>query len=52
LQEVPGCYFLLGVGNSDKGSTAPLHSPQFDIDEIALPIAAETLATAAIQFLR
>ena len=51
LQEVPGCYFLLGVGNSDKGSTAPLHSPQFDIDEIALPIAAETLATAAIQFL-
>ena len=51
LQEAPGCYFLLGVANPEKGSGAPLHSPEFDIDEEALPIAAETLARAAIQFL-
>jgi len=51
LQEVPGCYFLVGVANPDKGSGASLHSPEFDIDEAALPIAVETLARAAIQFL-
>ena len=51
LQKAPGCYFLLGVANPDKGSGAPLHSPEFDIDEVALPIAAETLARAALQFL-
>ena len=51
LQEAPGCYFLIGVANPEKGSGAPLHSPEFDIDEEALPIAAETLARAAIQFL-
>lgn len=51
LREAPGCYFLLGVANPGKGSGAPLHSPEFDIDEGALPIAAETLAGAAIRFL-
>ncbi len=51
LNAAPGCYFLLGVANPDKGAGAPLHSPEFDIDERALPIAAETLARAAVQFL-
>jgi len=51
LQEAPGCYFMLGVANPDKGSGASLHSSEFDIDEAALPIAAETLVRVAIQFL-
>ncbi|MBI4201238.1 MAG: amidohydrolase [Chloroflexi bacterium] len=51
LQQAPGCYFLLGVGNPQKGIGSPLHSPEFDIDEVALPIAAETMARAAVQFL-
>ena len=51
LNEAPGCYFLLGVGNPSAGIGSPLHSPEFDIDERALPIAAETLARAATQFL-
>ncbi|MBI4312509.1 MAG: amidohydrolase [Chloroflexi bacterium] len=51
LQKAPGCYFLLGVGNPQQGIDASLHSPQFDIDESALPVAAETLAGAAIAYL-
>lgn len=32
-QCVPGCYYRLGVGNQEKGITALLHTPTFDIDE-------------------
>ena len=51
LNEAPGCYFLLGVANPDRDAGAPLHSPDFDIDERALPIAAETLTRAAMAYL-
>ena len=51
LQEAPGCYFVLGIANPDKGAGAPLHSPEYDLDEDSLPIAAETMARAAVQFL-
>ena len=51
LNEAPGCYFLLGVGNAEKGAGAPLHSPEYDLDEDALPIALETMSRAAIDFL-
>lgn len=30
------CFYRLGVGNQEKGISAPVHSPQFDIDENAL----------------
>ena len=36
LKEVPGCYYRLGIGNSEKGITGNLHSSTFDIDETAL----------------
>ncbi|MCJ1779333.1 amidohydrolase [Mammaliicoccus sciuri] len=32
----PGCFFLTGSGNEDKGSTAPHHHPMFDLDEEAM----------------
>ena len=51
LNEAPGCYFLLGVANPAKGVGAPLHSPEFDIDENALTIAAETMVRAAVDYL-
>ncbi len=34
----PVTMFRLGVGNAVKGCTAPLHSPEFDLDEDALPV--------------
>ncbi len=32
-QEIPGCFYRLGVGNEKKGITSGLHTPTFDIDE-------------------
>lgn len=51
LHSVPGCYFLLGAGNAEKGITAPHHSARFDIDEDALPIGVEVMARAALEYL-
>lgn len=39
LQEVPGCYVRFGARSPDSEYIA-LHSPEFDIDENVLPIAA------------
>jgi hippurate hydrolase len=35
-QQVPGCFFRLGTGNKEKGTTAGVHTPLFDIDEDAI----------------
>jgi amidohydrolase len=51
LQAVPGCYFLVGANNAEKGARYPHHHPQFNIDEDALPIAVEVLSRAALDFL-
>ncbi|MFM2146435.1 MAG: hypothetical protein RL732_1271 [Bacteroidota bacterium] len=37
-QKIPGCFFRLGTGNKEKGITAGVHTPQFDIDEKAIAI--------------
>ena len=47
-QEAPGCYFLVGSGNPEKGLDRPHHHPKFDFDEGALPIAVELLARGAL----
>ncbi|TWU02997.1 amidohydrolase [Stieleria varia] len=46
-EKVPAAMFRLGIAGAQIGS-APLHTPQFDIDESALPIGAAVLAAAAI----
>ncbi|MBI2872063.1 MAG: amidohydrolase [Chloroflexi bacterium] len=51
LQETPGCYFVVGSANPAKGIGGPHHSPSFDLDEEALPVAAQVLATAALEYL-
>jgi amidohydrolase len=51
LQAVPGCYFIVGARNEDKGANYPHHPPRFNIDEDALPIAVEVLTRAAVDFL-
>jgi len=43
LQEVPGAYFFLGLGNERK-----LHQPTFDFDEELLAVGAEILARTAL----
>jgi amidohydrolase len=41
LEERPGCFFLLGGGNVEKGITYPHHHPKFDFDENCLPLGIE-----------
>ncbi len=49
LREAPGCYFLIGCANEERGITASHHSPQFDIDEGCLPIATRVLTEATLR---
>lgn len=52
LKEVPGAYFFTGAGNPDVGAGYPHHHARFDIDERAMPIAAKTLITTALNDLQ
>ena len=51
LNSVPGCYFLLGGGNENKGITAPHHHPSFDLDEDCLTLGATVLTHCALEYL-
>ena len=51
LREAPGCYFLVGCANAQRGITASHHSSRFDIDEDALPLATRVLTGAALRYL-
>jgi amidohydrolase len=51
LREVPGCYFLLGSANTERGLDAPHHSPNFDFDEDALPLGVAVLEHALTHYL-
>lgn len=51
LQAAPGCYFIVGAHNKDKGALYPHHHPRFNIDETSLPIGVEVLTRAALDFL-
>lgn len=37
-QKIPGCFFRIGVMNKEKGITAGVHTPTFNIDENAIEI--------------
>lgn len=50
LQAAPGCYFIVGAHNKEKGAQYPHHHPRFNIDEDSLPIAAEVLTRATLDF--
>ncbi len=36
LEKIPGAFFFVNTGNTEKGITAPNHSPYFDVYEDAL----------------
>jgi len=46
-QEVPVCFFRLGVRNQDKGIVYGVHHPKFNIDNEALKIGVKMMASAA-----
>ena len=51
LNTVPGCYFIVGAENAEKGANYPHHHPHFNVDEDAMPIGVEVLTRAALEFL-
>jgi amidohydrolase len=48
---VPGCLLRLGSGNTAKGIAAPIHTPEFDIDEECLVVGVKVLSNLALDFL-
>lgn len=46
-QEVPVCFFRLGVRNEEKGIIYGVHHPKFNIDDQALIVGMEIMASAA-----
>jgi amidohydrolase len=50
LKQVPGCFAFVGSAKAD-GTSFPHHSPRFDIEEDALPIAAELLTQTTARYL-
>lgn len=50
-EKIPACFYRLGTGNADKGITAGVHTPTFNIDEFSLQTGMGLLAWMAIQSL-
>lgn len=48
-ERLPGCFYVLGVGNEAAGLTHGLHTPRFAVDEEALRMAPALLAALAHQ---
>ena len=51
LQEVPGTFFGLGSVNPDKGTDAPHHNSEFDVDEDVFWIGAALFTAVALKWL-
>jgi amidohydrolase len=51
-QEMPGCFYRLGIRNEAKGITSGVHTPTFDIDEDALEVGAGLMAYIALNELQ
>jgi amidohydrolase len=47
--KAPSCFYLLGVGNQEKGIGSSLHSPTFDIDESALELSIGLMTYIALK---
>jgi amidohydrolase len=48
-QVTDACFYMLGAGNKEKGITASLHTPTFNIDEDALALSTGLMAYIAIK---
>jgi metal-dependent amidase/aminoacylase/carboxypeptidase family protein len=46
--EVPGVFFFLGMGNAAKGIAAMPHSPNFVVEEAAIPFGVRAMAAAIV----
>jgi amidohydrolase len=49
--ERPGCFFMVGVRNEERGITWPHHHPRFDLDEVGMTAGIATMANAVLLYL-
>jgi metal-dependent amidase/aminoacylase/carboxypeptidase family protein len=50
-QQIPGFFLALGVRDPSANHVAHLHTPQFVLDEAALPVGVRLMASLAIDYL-
>jgi len=50
LQQVPGCYFLIGNGAGDGHGACMVHNPGYDFNDDILSVGAEFWTTLALAF--
>jgi amidohydrolase len=50
-QKIPGFFYFLGVGNTAKGITAMIHTPEFEVDEEALVIGVKVMSNVLLDYL-
>lgn len=50
-KEIPGFFYFLGVGNRQKGITAMIHTPEFDLDEDSLVIGTKIMSNVLLDYL-
>ena len=48
---IPGFFYFLGVGNSAKGINAPLHTPNYDVDEESLVVGVRVMSNVVLDYL-
>ena len=51
LEKVPGAFFVIGTGNSDKGITYPHHNSRFNVDEDTLWIGPAIFTRLVLDYL-
>lgn len=51
MDDIPGCFVMVGSANPSKGLDHGHHHPKFDIDEACLPTATAILAEGAMRIL-
>ncbi len=52
LENVPGVFLFLGVGNTEKGIVNQWHNAKFDVEESSLALGAGGLAQIAFDWLK
>jgi amidohydrolase len=51
LADVPGCFFMVGTKNEEKGLVWGHHHPRFDIDEEPMSVGMAVMAGVALRYL-
>lgn len=51
VQDIPGCFIMVGSANPEKGLDFSHHHPKFNIDESCLPYSVALIAQGAIEIL-